>query len=131
MEKTPQSTRCELLEKVDMKRYSKAKKSKNIKKHFNHRCKERLGFKLNSQELVRMIQKNELDFVRRTSNTRTVFRYHCQVNNRDYNVVYDKLRHDVVTIYKANGLRSQKRKDENDINGNSCRNSNSMQHSTA
>ena len=113
-----------------MRRYSKAKKSKNIKRHFNHRCKERLGFKLNSQELVNLIQRNKLDFVRRTSNTRTVFRYHCQVNDRDYNVVYDKLRHDVVTIYRANGTKFLKRKDENDINRNSCGSSNSMQHST-
>ena len=79
--------------------YRRTKKSKNIQRHFQQRCMDRLGIYLNNKQIVNLIQKNQLDFVKRTSNTRTVFKYHCNVNNKDYKIVYDKLRHDVVTIF--------------------------------
>lgn len=89
-----------------MKKYSKTSKSKNIKRHFQKRCVERLGFPISSKDLVKQIQSNKLDFVRKMSNTRSMFLYQCPIDNTNYNVVYDKLRHDVVTIYRS---RKQKR----------------------
>lgn len=74
-------------------------KAKNIKRHFTSRCMERVGLFLNPQQLVQKIQKNELPFIKKTSNTRTVWGYYCEFNKKEYRIVYDKLRHDVVTIY--------------------------------
>jgi hypothetical protein len=81
-----------------MKRY-RSPKSLNIKKHFAKRCMERVGVLLDSKRISKMIQNGELEFVRRTSNTKTVFKYICPTNGQPYKVVYDKNNHDIVTIY--------------------------------
>ena len=77
----------------------RSRKSKNIKKHFFKRCLERIGHYINTKDLIKKIQNQELEFISRTSNTRTLFKYHCEFNDKDYVVVYDKNKHDVVTIY--------------------------------
>lgn len=79
--------------------YRKHSKSKNIKKHFSRRCLERVGLYLNSSDIVRKIQNNELEFASRTSNSRTVFKYNCPITKKEYRIVYDKNKHDVVTIF--------------------------------
>jgi hypothetical protein len=80
----------------------KRNKSKNIKKHFKKRCLERVGICLNSEDIVKKIQNNELEFVSKTSNTRTIFKYICKTTKKEYKVVYDKNKHDVVTIFPYN-----------------------------
>lgn len=89
----------------------KRSKAKNIKSHFFKRCLERTGYLINHKELIQKIQNHQLEFLYKTSNTRTVYKYHFNITNKDYKIVYDKLRHDVVTIYDYNP--PQKRKDVN------------------
>lgn len=82
-----------------MKIYNGCSKKKNIKKHFFYRCLERLGLYIDRNDIIKKIQKNELQFLHRTSNNRTLFKYKCSMNNKNYIVVYDKRNHDVVTIF--------------------------------
>jgi hypothetical protein len=85
-------------------------KSKNIKKHFSRRCLERTGIYLDAKDIVRRIQKNELEFASRTSNSRTVFKYNCPITKKEYRIVYDKNKHDVVTIYPYTKNKNRFRK---------------------
>lgn len=88
------------------------KKSKNIKNHFFKRCLQRTGYLINHKELVNKIQNQKLEFIHRTSNSRTLFKYHFDLDNKDYVVVYDKNRHDVVTLYE---YKERKRRKKNNV----------------
>lgn len=77
--------------------YRFKKKDKSIKCHFFNRCIERLGVMLNTKEIINKIQSNELKCFKKNSLNRTVFLYpHA---GKEYKVVYDRKRHDVVTIF--------------------------------
>lgn len=93
-----------------MYRFKKRNKSKNIKKHFVIRCLERLGVVLNSSDIVRKIQNHELEFISKTSNSRTIFKYISPIDKKEYRVVYDKNRHDVVTIFPYVEKKYKKKK---------------------
>lgn len=64
--------------------------------HFKRRSIQRVGVELNPRELVKLIQKQKLEFIERQSNRVTVYRY--EHNEEQYRVFYDKNRHQVITI---------------------------------
>ena len=66
--------------------------------HFIQRCAQRIGVLLDDKEIVRKIQNNELDFIRRDSHRVTIWRLNFMEKN--YKVVYDKLRKQIITIYE-------------------------------
>ena len=74
---------------------------KNIKKlsqgtHFSIACLERVGMILDHDYIVRKIQNKELEFVDKQSNRITRWKY--KVNDKEYILVYDKDRKQLVTI---------------------------------
>ena len=72
----------------------KKKKAQQI--HFFHRCLQRIGFVLDENNLIKKIQSGELDFIKRQSNRVTIWRYY--VKDKSYQVVYDKVRKQVITV---------------------------------
>ena len=66
--------------------------------HFQKRSIERIGVLINRKEIIRKIQKNELEFIERKSNRVTKWRYNFL--DKNYIVIYDKLRKQAVTIYE-------------------------------
>ncbi len=82
----------------------KSSKSRNIKRHFWHRCVQRLGFPIDNKELVKKIQNFKSDdktlrFHKRQSLSRTVWIYYHESNDRYYKIIYDKNRKEIVTIF--------------------------------
>lgn len=71
-------------------------KKKSVKKHFFKRSLERVGVLLDEKEIIRKIQNQELEFVERQSNRRTVFR--IKYLGTKYRVVYDKIRKQIITV---------------------------------
>ncbi|MCD7780269.1 MAG: hypothetical protein LUH05_06310 [Candidatus Gastranaerophilales bacterium] len=71
-------------------------KKKAVKQHFFKRSLERVGVLLNEKELIRKIQNQELEFIERQSNRKTVFRFEHLGNS--FRVVYDKIRKQIITI---------------------------------
>ena len=86
-----------------MRRKKKTKKECQMA-HFQKRCIQRIGRLLDRKEIIRQIQNNELEFIRRDSNRVSIFKY--VVDNIPYKVVYDKLRKQVVTIYELDEKNS-------------------------
>lgn len=80
------------------KKKRKYNKKENQVFHFQNRCIQRLGKLIDRKELIRRIQDNELELIRRDSNRVTVWKY--MFEDKPYTVVYDKLRKQVVTIYE-------------------------------
>lgn len=77
----------------------KKKTPEDLVKHFQMRCRERLGFLLTQKYLKEELRAGRLILEEEVSNTRTVFRLPRQWDD-DYLVVYDKPRHTFVTVYK-------------------------------
>lgn len=75
-------------------------KKKANKMHFRRRSLERVGAIVDESKIVRMIQTQQLEFVYRHSNNRTVYRY--EFMDKFYRVVYDKERKQIITIYPEN-----------------------------
>ena len=65
-------------------------------KHFEKRCLQRIGKLISQKEIKRKIQNNELEFIEAQSNRVSIFKYVFE--GKEYKVVYDKLRKQVVTI---------------------------------
>ena len=94
----------------------KSLKSKNIKRHFRHRCIQRLGFPLNNKELVKKIHNFDptdktLKFYKKQSLSRTVWIYQNELNNRKYRIVYDKNRKEIVTIFPHKEVQKENKYD--------------------
>jgi len=72
------------------------KKKECQRKHFEKRCLERVGELLPYKEIVRSIKNSELEFLGKQTNRLVWYLYHYKDNL--YILVYDKLRHSLVTI---------------------------------
>lgn len=66
--------------------------------HFAKRCIERIGYVPDTKEIVKQIQKNELEFIERQSNRITLFKWVEPITKTNCHVVYDKQRKRLVTI---------------------------------
>ena len=75
------------------------KTSEDLVRHFQKRCKERLGFILTQKFLKEELRAGRLVLEEAESRTRKVFRL-PRKHDSDYLVVYDKPRHAFVTVYK-------------------------------
>lgn len=71
-------------------------KSKQIEKHFARRSIERVGYFIDPDPLVKLIQKNELEFIGKQSNRVSLWKY--TLKDIDYKLVYDKNRKKIITI---------------------------------
>ena len=74
----------------------KKSKKQSQEKHFAQSCLKRVGYCLDNEKLVNLIQQNQLEFIDRQSNRITRWKY--SFNNMDYMIVYDKIRKEPVTI---------------------------------
>lgn len=83
-------------------------KKKAVKKHFYKRSLERVGVLLNEKELVRKIQNQELEFIERQSNRKTVYR--LEYLGKFYRIVYDKDRKQIITILYEIGEQCKEKK---------------------
>lgn len=77
-------------------------KKKNVKIHFQMRSLERVGMIVDEKELIKKIQKQELEFVYSQSNRRKVYR--TEFLGERFFVIYDKERKQLITIYKENTI---------------------------
>lgn len=77
--------------KTDMEKY-----------HFQVRCLQRLGFLVDHDDLVKLIQKGKLRLHSRQSNR--VTRWYWEHKGKRYILVYDKERKQIVTILFANNI---------------------------
>lgn len=75
-----------------------ASKKKTVDKHFAARCIQRLGYVPDTSELVRKIQKNQLEFFMKESNRVTHWKWVDPVNNISCILPYDKERKQVITV---------------------------------
>lgn len=78
------------------KRVVRRTKTDNQKIHFQVRCLQRLGFLVDHDELVQLIQNGKLDLIEKQSNR--VSKFLWKHNGKQYVLVYDKKRKRVVTI---------------------------------
>lgn len=83
-------------------------KKKAVKKHFQRRSLERIGVLLNEAELVRKIQNQELEFIERQSNRKTVYRLEYLGNF--YRIIYDKNRKQIITVLYEIGEQCKEKK---------------------
>ena len=85
----------------------KAKTSKDIVHHFKTRCFQRLGIFINEEDLKRRMVKNELPVLWSESNSKTHFQVPTDMLpkgfNREIVAVYDKTRHEFVTVLFKDG----------------------------
>ena len=72
-------------------------KKKNVKVHFRKRSLERVGMIVDEQDLIRKIQKQELEFVYSQSLRRKVYR--VEFLKQKFLVIYDKIRKQLITIF--------------------------------
>ena len=82
-----------------------ASKKKNVKIHFRRRSLERVGMIVDELELIKKIQKQELEFVYSQSNRRKVYR--TEFLGQTFHVIYDKERKQLITIYPENNTEKQ------------------------
>lgn len=82
-----------------------ASKKKNVKIHFRRRSLERVGMIVDEIELIKKIQKQELEFVYSQSNRRKVYR--TEILGQVFRVIYDKERKQLITIYPENVADNQ------------------------
>lgn len=79
------------------------KLAKYLNSHFNRRCEERIGELLPRKDIIRRIQScksyDDLYFISKQSNTRS--KYAFIFNGTLYHLIYDKIRHKLVTILYA------------------------------
>lgn len=75
----------------------KKKTSQDLDIHFRQRCLERLGFIPLQKTLLEKLYANELEFVDKQSNSRSVFRLPKEYNS-NFLLVYDNKRKCFVTI---------------------------------
>lgn len=66
------------------------------------RSLERVGMIVDEKELIKKIQKQELEFVYSQSNRRKVYR--TEFLGERFFVIYDKERKQLITIYKENTI---------------------------
>lgn len=89
-----------------MRRRKRCKTHGDIVDHFQKRCLERIGIILNQRILKSLCAENKLKPLYAQSHTKTHFllrkeQYNgAQMLQFDVVVIYDKLRHRFVTIYK-------------------------------
>ena len=86
-----------------MRRKKKTKKECQVV-HFQKRCIERVGKLLDRKEIIRQIQDGKLEFIERQTNRVSIWKY--PLEGKDYKIVYDKLRKQVVTIYELDEKNS-------------------------
>ena len=83
------------------------KTSADVVNHFNLRCMERIGMVLSQSELKNRMLEHKLTVVRRESNARTHFLVPKDMlpvwHKREMVAVYDKNRHNFVTVLFKNG----------------------------
>lgn len=89
-------------------------KKKNVKIHFRRRSLERVGMIVDEIELIKKIQKQELEFVYSQSNRRKVYR--TEFLGRTFRVIYDKERKQLITIYPENVADNQSRASKRVLN---------------
>ena len=80
-------------------------KSLSEKRHAQRRFLERVGMELNNAlyaALIKQIQRGEFKFVCRESGRVSVFA--ARLNHNDFLLVYDRKRHQIVTVLYAEGL---------------------------
>lgn len=75
-------------------------KKKNVKIHFRRRSLERVGMIVDEIELIKKIQKQELEFVYSQSNRKKVYR--AKFLGQIFRIIYDKERKQLITIYPEN-----------------------------
>lgn len=80
-------------------------KQKCERKHFERRCEERLGIKLNPKEIEIMIRSGKLRLLDHQS--LRVKKYLYEFESKDYVIVYDKKRKRVVTIFEYKGKKGE------------------------
>jgi hypothetical protein len=88
-------------------------KFNQIKRHCQIRASQRLNFNFTKKDhdnIVRLIQKGQADFVRRQSKRVTIWAvdYNCEI----FKVVYDKNRKLIVTILNESVWTTLEREDE-------------------
>jgi len=69
-----------------------------VKRHFSVRCMERLGYIPDEKDLVKKIQAQKLEFLSRQTNRVTKYKWNDPVNNIPCILVYDKERHQIITV---------------------------------
>lgn len=89
-------------------------KKKNVKIHFRRRSLERVGMIVDEIELIKKIQKQELEFVYSQSNRRKVYR--TEILGQIFRVIYDKERKQLITIYPENVAENQSRASKRVLN---------------
>lgn len=78
-----------------------AKKKRFLRKHAKRRALERYGITLNAHqvyEMERMIRQNKSWLISSQYNSRNRKVHELRYNGRIYRVVYDKIRHRIVTF---------------------------------
>lgn len=80
-------------------------KKKNVKIHFLRRSLERVGMIVDEQDLVRKIQRKELEFVYSQSNRRKVYR--TEFLGQKFLIIYDKERKQLITIFPENTMENK------------------------
>lgn len=81
---------------------NREKKTTTVSKHFLVRCVQRLGYLPDEKDLVRKIQRAELEFFERQSNRVTVWKWECPRTGIACLLPYDKERKQIITILFEN-----------------------------
>ena len=88
-------------------KHKKAKTSKDIVHHFKIRCFQRLGIFIDEGQLKQRMLKHELPVLWSESNSKTHFQVPKDMLpegfNREIVAVYDKTRHEFVTVLFKDG----------------------------
>lgn len=67
-----------------------------LQKHFAQRCVERVGVYLEPLGIIKKIQNNQLEFIKRKSKRVTLWKF-CY-KGLSYKIAYDKYRKELITI---------------------------------
>lgn len=76
----------------------KKTKKDSVQTHFNIRCMQRLGYIPREDDLIKAIQNNKLEFLKKQSNRVTRWLWVDPVTNIECILPYDKGRKQIITI---------------------------------
>ena len=80
-------------------------KRKTVERHFSIRCIERLGYVPNEKDLIKAIHTGKLENYDRQSNRITRWKWTDPIKNIPCVLVYDKERHQIVTVLFEGNMR--------------------------